>query len=75
MQTSAMRSTDNVYYLPGKRKRTIGHSRVAQQRGTEFLKAGFYVTGGALIGFMLAKLPALSAVLAAVLRTLPQHVV
>jgi hypothetical protein len=75
MRTSGMRSTDNVYYLPSKRKRAVAMTRVAQQRGTEFLKAGFYVTGGALIGFMLAKLPALSAGLAAVLGTVPQHVV
>lgn len=75
MRTSAMRSADNVYYLPSKRNRAVAITRVSQQRGYEFLKAGFYVTGGALIGFALAKLPALSAAVAAVLSTLPQHVV
>ncbi|HEX3938941.1 MAG TPA: hypothetical protein VHX43_15665 [Xanthobacteraceae bacterium] len=75
MRTSAMRSADNVYYLPSKRKRSATMTRHVRERGAEFLKAGVYVTGGALIGFVLAKLPALSAILAAVLNTLPQHVV
>ena len=49
-------------------------ARMSQQRGFEFLKAGFYVTGGALIGFALAKLPALTATLTAMLGNLPPHV-
>jgi hypothetical protein len=70
-----MRSADNVYYLPRRPKHAVAIVRVAQQRGYEFLKAGFYLTGGALIGFALAKLPVLCAALADVFYTLPQHVV
>ncbi|MFZ1922876.1 MAG: hypothetical protein WBD53_16170 [Xanthobacteraceae bacterium] len=50
-------------------------ARIAQQRGFEFLKARFYVTGDALIGVALAKLPALTAALTAMLGNLPPHVI
>ncbi|HTZ04082.1 MAG TPA: hypothetical protein VMC05_17245 [Xanthobacteraceae bacterium] len=73
MRTNLMRSTDNVYYLPRRPRRAVAAARIAQQRGHEFLKAGFYMTGGAVIGFMLAKSAGLSAALTAVVTSLPPH--
>ena len=73
MRTSTMRSTSNVYYLPKKARQAVAMARIQQHRSYEFLKAGFYLTGGALIGFALAKLPALSAALAAIIGALPQN--
>ena len=70
MRTRATRSTDNVYYLPRRSRHAALMARIARQRGYECLKAGFYVTGGTLIGFALANLPALFA---ATLNVLPLH--
>jgi hypothetical protein len=73
IRTTAMQSADNVYYLP---KKTIhAMARIQQQRSYEFLKAGFYVSGGVLIGFALANLPALSGVLLKALDILSPHTI
>jgi hypothetical protein len=73
MRTNAMRSDDNVYYLRDRSPHAIAVTRMQEQRRHEILKAGFYVTGGAIIGFALANLPALSGALLTALNILPSH--
>jgi hypothetical protein len=72
MRANVMRTEDNVYYLRDRSPRAVAVTRL-QERSHEFLKAGFYVTGGAIIGFALANLPALSGALLTALRVLPPH--
>jgi len=69
VRTNVMRTEDNVYYLPAKSTRAAAQT---QELRYEFLKAGFYVTGGALIGFGLANFPALSTALLTALNILPR---
>jgi hypothetical protein len=75
IRTTAMQSADNVYYLPKKTIHAMAMARIQQQRSYEFLKAGFYVSGGVLIGFALANLPALSGVLLKALDILSPHTI
>lgn len=74
MRANVMRTEDNVYYLRDRSPRAIAVARV-QERSHEFLKAGFYLTGGAVIGFALANLPALSGALLTALHILPPHLI
>jgi len=76
MRTNVKRTEDNVYYLRNRpRADTVAVARMQDQRSHEFLKIGFYVIGGALIGFALANLPALSGALLTALNILPAHVI
>lgn len=75
MRTNVMRTEDNVYYLPNRRARAVAMARIQESGSHEFLKTGFYVMGGALIGFALANLPALSGALMTALNILPPHVI
>lgn len=74
MRANVMRTEDNVYYLRDRSPRAVAVARM-QERSHEFLKAGFYVTGGAVIGFALANLPILSGALLAALHILPPHLI
>jgi hypothetical protein len=74
MRTNVIRTEDNVYYLRERPACTIAMAR-QEQRTDKFLKAGFYVIGGALIGFALANLPALSGALLTALNILPPHLI
>jgi len=75
MRTNAVRTEDNVYYLPNRRNRAVAMARIQESGGNDFLKVSFYVIGGALIGFALANLPALSGALLTALNILPPHVI
>ncbi len=75
MRTNVMRTEDNVYYLRDRPARSIAMARMQEQRSHEFLKTGFYVIGGALIGFALANLPAVSGALLTALNILPPHLI
>ncbi len=72
LRTNVTRTEDSVYYLPAKSARAAAQT---QELRYELLKAGFYVTGGALIGFGLANFPAFSTALLTALNILPPHVI
>lgn len=74
MRSNVMRTEDNVYYLRDRSQRAMAVTRV-QERSHEFFKAGFYLSGGAIIGFALANLPALSGALLTALHILPPHLI
>jgi len=70
-----MRSEDNVYYLRRQPRRTIAVARVQKQPSHEFLKTGFYIVAGTLVGFGLANLPNLSTAILTALNILPTHLI
>ncbi len=75
MRTNVMRTEDNVYYLRNRPARAVAMTRIQDERSHEVLKTGLYVIGGALIGFALANLPALSGTLLTALNILPPHLI
>ncbi len=70
-----MRSEDNVYYLRVKPARAIAAARAQKQSSQEFLRTGFYIVAGALVGLALANLPSLSGALLTALDILPAHLI
>jgi hypothetical protein len=73
MRTNAVRTENNVYYLPRPSARSAAIARLQDQSSRKFLTAGFYVITGGLIGLALANLPALSAAMVTVLNGLPRY--
>jgi len=73
MRSDAMRTESNVYYLRDRRARTIAIAQVQRQAGPEFLRAGFFVAAGTLLGLALSNLPSLSGAILTALNVLPTH--
>lgn len=70
-----MRSQNNVYYLHRRPARAIAVAQVQKRPSHDFLMTGFYLVTGALVGFGLANLPALSGAILTALNVLPAHVI
>ncbi|MGA2895032.1 MAG: hypothetical protein ABSE22_19365 [Xanthobacteraceae bacterium] len=72
MRSNVKRSEDNVYYLVRPQTRVPAVSLAQNKRARQILVIGSSILAGALLGFGLANLPALSAAIATVLH-LPMH--
>lgn len=70
-----MRSEDNVYYLRVRPVRVVAATRAQKQPAQEFLRTGFYIVAGALLGLGLANLPSLSGAFLTALNILPSHLI
>lgn len=66
-----MQSQNNVYYLRLKPARSMAAVRGRSQPSHEFLKSGFYIVAGALVGLGLANLSAVTAAILTALNVLP----